>query len=184
MSTRRGVSLLEVVLLLSTATVVLTMSGQLIHRILHAQSRAKALLAVERDALRLTAQFRHDVRTASDADFDPADSDQRMTLLVNEDQRIEYRLAGGQVRRVLVEGEQGVAQEEFNFSLGTIGTFSELESPRRMVLSLETPAVADLDGQASISPRYLAPVCLRVEACLGEDLYEAERPAMPPEEVE
>lgn len=184
MSTRRGISLIEVVLLLSTSAVVLTMSGQLIHRILHAQSRATALLAVERDALRLAAQFRRDVRHANDAVLDAAASDQRMTLLVSEDQRIEYRLAGGQVRRVLVEGEQAVAQEEFVFSLGTMGAFSELESPRRMALSLETPAVADLDRQQSVLPRYLAPVCLRVEACLGEDLYDAQQPAMSPEEAE
>lgn len=58
---RRGVSLIELLVVMSAATVILTLSTGLIHRIMHAQSKARGLAEIERTTLRLGNRFRRDV---------------------------------------------------------------------------------------------------------------------------
>ena len=54
---RRGVSLVELLVVMSAATVILTLSTGLIHRIMHAQSKARVLADMERTTHAAGRQF-------------------------------------------------------------------------------------------------------------------------------
>ena len=72
MTTRRGVSLVEVITLMTSCTAILTMSAVLIHRTMRAQEQMRYFFAVERAAQRLAEQFREDVHGAREAVTDVA----------------------------------------------------------------------------------------------------------------
>ena len=170
--TRRGVSLAELLVVISSATVILTMSATLIHRIMHTQSRAYAFFCVERSALRLTTQFRRDVHSATDASIDGAGDEGVLTLQLTGDQTVEYRRAEGNVARVLSSGGDVVAREEFPFPAGTEWGLQEHQAPRRLILSLEGQPQDNLDpNEKRPSPLFAVPVGFRAEACLGRDRY-------------
>lgn len=64
---RRGVSLLELLAVMTTCGVIVSVGVGLVHRALRLESTSRDVLERERTALVLGRQFRHDVRTATQA---------------------------------------------------------------------------------------------------------------------
>ena len=63
-SSRRGISLVELLIVMSACSVLLSMSVMLMHRMFHAHRRGTAATAQERTLWRLETAFRHDVLAA------------------------------------------------------------------------------------------------------------------------
>lgn len=171
MKTRRGVSLVELLLVMSAATVILTMSAGLIHRIMHAQSKARSFVDVERTSLRLANVFRRDVHQAIDATAGDSDAGEGLFLRLKlpENQTIEYRRQPGAVLRLLLEDSRNVSREEFTFPPGIELTIRK-DQPRLVVLSIHSrPGEMPTDDGRSEPNAYAIPVNLQVQAALSRD---------------
>ena len=170
---RPGVSLVELLVVMSMATVILTTSATLIHRIMRVQSKAYAFFDVQRSALRLTSQFRRDVHQATDASIRGEGVEALLTLPSAGNQRVQYRLADGNVLRVLSIKGDAVSQEVFSFPADTEWTLQKRADPRRLVLALAArpPGNTGTGGQGPAT-RFTSPVRFRVEACFRRDRYD------------
>jgi hypothetical protein len=137
---RRAASLIELLLAMSACTVILTMSVALIHRIMHVQSKTRAIDDGERAALRLSEHFRRDVHAAASAEADSANlaGGAVLRLKLSGRRSIEYRHAEGTVVRVLLDGEDTGGREQFSFP-GDIELTVRDESPGLVTLSITSP---------------------------------------------
>lgn len=167
---RRAVSLVELLVVMSAATVILTLSTGLIHRIMHAQSKARALADVERTTLRLADSFRRDVHEATQATADKTQlaDGSFLRLQLADGSTLEYRRDETTIRRVPLDGSHTIAREEFSF-----GEDFELEvnveSSRVVVLSITSRRLRKND--AVEKPERITndiPVDLQVVAALGQ----------------
>lgn len=140
MNRRRAISLIELLLTMSACSVILTMSATLIHRAMHAQSKARAIFDGERAALRLSEHFRRDVHAATAAETDGMSLGAGVVLRLTlpDRQTIEYRRAEGTVQRILIAGNATQAREEFKFPAGTLAVVHKV-SPSLLTLSITTP---------------------------------------------
>src|SRR5206468_8588477 len=101
MKIRRGASLVELLVVMSACTSILTTSVVLVHRVMHVQSKARSSLAAQRSALRLSEQFRRDVDQTHDALANDLPAEVVLQLQLPEKQTVEYRYLAGVVRRTL-----------------------------------------------------------------------------------
>jgi len=136
MKVRRGISLIELLLVMSAASVVLTLSASLIHRLLHAQTTAASIADVERSALRLGEAFRRDVHQATRVSVGSTD-DLLFGLEMPDDQTIEYRSQPTAVQRIVSKGKGVVARELFAFPITFRAECSANES-RLVTLSVRS----------------------------------------------
>jgi hypothetical protein len=179
MSHRRGVSLVELMFTLSACTVILTMSAGLIHRAMHAQSKARLFCDVERSALRLAESFHRDVHAArSVLTGDEAGGHEAfLRLELAGGEMVEYRQATGRVERLSLVDGAARAREAFIFPAETRLT-AEVESTRLVVLS--TVVANDAEEQTVYPlPSYTITVSFRAEAVLGRNASLADAPENP-----
>ena len=66
MNHRRGISLIELIVVISGVSVVLGVSVGLLHRVMRTQSNTRHFFDSERAAMRLSGQFRKDIHAASE----------------------------------------------------------------------------------------------------------------------
>jgi type II secretory pathway pseudopilin PulG len=179
-SKRRGAfSLAEMLVVMSVCTVILTMSTSIIQRAMQAQLRTRSYFDVERNALRLSDQFRRDVHQATAADVaNSADSGVLLRLALPSGQIVEYRHAEGMVLRTLSRSGASQSHEEYSFTSSTETGIREENAPRRFVLTIasdpheEGPVAKGRPGKF-----HEPPVSVRVEASLGRDWWFAETAA-------
>jgi prepilin-type N-terminal cleavage/methylation domain-containing protein len=116
-SRRDGVSLIELLVVMSATSIILSLSAGLIHRIMHAESKARSLGTIERTSLRLANTFRRDVHDASNAITDRAQLTDGAFVRLNSSggKRIEYRREQRVIRRIQLDGERIVVRDEFAF---------------------------------------------------------------------
>ncbi|TWT97984.1 hypothetical protein Pla108_21390 [Botrimarina colliarenosi] len=153
---RRGASLIEVVMVMSAASVVLSLSAVMIHRTMHAASRVRAFHAEESAAWRLSSQLRADatlatrvrVRTTDDAD-DVVD----VVLEISEAEPIRYHFAGGQVERSQSLGENQVARDWF--TLESVAGWSAEGDTSESTLDLTAIAVTGPTRSLAPTPVHL-----------------------------
>src|SRR3972149_5845862 len=118
--TRHAVSLIELMVVLSACTVILTMSAALVHRVMHAQSKTRAFFDIERSALRLSNQFRRDVHqaTAALAGADNLGDGVFLRLELPDNRSVDYYDQEGDVVRILAHDGDALSREEFPFPPG------------------------------------------------------------------
>ncbi len=168
---RQGVSLVELLIVMSAATVILTISAALVHRIMLAHSKARAFVDVERTSLRLANAFRSDVHqsisaTATDK---PLAGTAFLQLELPAGQRLEYRREDGTISRVLFDGERTVSREAFSLTPGIELAITK-DSPSLIALSISSPPAATApEDRVSPSINYAVPVTLHVEAAVNRD---------------
>jgi type II secretory pathway component PulJ len=174
---RLGVSLVELIVTLTACSAVLTISVALLHRAMHAQSRARSYFDGERSAWRLTQQFRRDahdalaVETEDGASETSGGSSAEGELVVrfemHDGESVEYRQSGGRVERTRKIAAQIGARDVFTFSEKT--RFSAVvETPRVVALSIE-PATELSSENATPPAPFATSTILRVEAALGRN---------------
>ena len=169
MSARRGMSLVELLVVMSAATVILTMSAELIHRIMIANSKARSFADVERISMRLANTFRRDIHEANDASFgDSAGTDGvLLRLAIQGNQTIEYRREQATVVRILLDTGKPVSRDEFALPPGIELAIRKDES-RMVILSIKScPGELPVDDGGSQANAFAVPVNLQVEALLS-----------------
>ena len=186
MRSRRGASLVELLVVMSACAAILTTSAVLLHRALHAQTKSRAFLAGQRNALRLSDQLRQDVHRASavlEKDLPPGVV---LRLQIWNSQFAEYRYAAGLVERTVRAGDEVKSRETFEFPATSKLIVRQEANPRRVVLSLANdPTIDELPREGEPRPdlkTFAVPVHLHVEACLGRDAKYREPPGKEPPE--
>jgi len=167
---RRGVSLVELLVVMSAATVILTLSTGLIHRIMHAQSKARVLADGERTTLRLGDRFRRDVHQATHVTVDKSQlaDGSFLRLHLADGSTLEYRREATTIRRVQRDGSSTIAQDEFSFGEGFEVEVNG-ENGRVVVLSITSRRLRTND--AVDQPERITnaiPVDLQVVAAIGQ----------------
>jgi hypothetical protein len=165
MSNRRGISLVELILTLSACCVVLSLSAGLIHRAMHAQTKARRVADGERSAWRLGQAFRRDVRAANRATpGDGGDGDLVARLDLPGDIAVEYRLAAGRVERLKLANETVQSRETFLFPAEVTITVTQ-PAPRVVALAVESPLPTGSSKDTPM-PAYAVPISLHIESVL------------------
>jgi hypothetical protein len=172
MNSRRAASIVELLVIMSACTVVLTLCGVLLQRAMHIQMRSRARADVERSALRLSDQFRRDVhqaRAAQTGNADPGNGPFLQLQFVGE-QTVEYSHLAGTVRRVLAKNGQPLSREEFVFTPDSEVVIREDGSPPRLLLTItaEPKEMPSRDIKQPVAAAAI-PVSFQVEAALGRD---------------
>lgn len=139
MKKRPAISLLELLVIMSAATVVLTLTGVLLQRAMREQMLSRARVNAENASLRLADQFRQDVRNAHEIHPDKSQAPGGDFLkIVGEDERvITYSRKNGSVFRAESGGTLPSRHEQYAFPPGIELTINQLESPPRVSLTIQ-----------------------------------------------
>jgi len=168
MKTRRAISLVELLVAMSAATLVLTLSATLIHRAMHTQTRTQKFFEAERSSLRLCNQFRHDVEHAATATLAaplPAEGVFLTLAMPQANETIELSRRQNTIERRLVQSGKTIAREEFAFPATFILELGEQQEPARLRLMLVTKLSDQATPGAPMENRaYLTPVRMQVIA--------------------
>lgn len=166
--TRRGVSLAELLVVMIACTALFSLTGELLCRVMRVQIESRGHADVERNALRLSRQFRSDVHQARV--FDLADDDESLVRLELTDGKVaQYTVLDRTIRRQLLRDGEVAAVEVYQFPDPLQCEINELAEPARLQLSIAAkPYSLDPAEPATAVPSN--PIHLRVEAVLGRDL--------------
>lgn len=172
MHIHRGVSLTEMLVVMTACTVAFSLTGQLLCRVMRICTQAQHDAGVERSALRLSTQFRRDVHAAQSADVDLAAKGDVPFLLLHlpDGTDLAYSHRDGTIVRQRARADKIEAREEFAFPELIDVDVREEESPARVALTVtvERPAPAtDASPKAVREPRN--PISMQVEAILDRD---------------
>lgn len=138
-ASRRGTSLIEMVLIIGSVTLVLAMCGGFMHLLLRLEGAGRAALTDATSLSRLARQFRGDVRGASAAKVVPGEGENPAGLDLTAEGAllISYRSVGHEVLRTESLGEKTIRREAYRFTgLGPVAFTLEpdwvrLEIPRK-----------------------------------------------------
>ncbi|WP_254510199.1 hypothetical protein [Anatilimnocola floriformis] len=158
MKRRSGISLVELVVVMSGCAVLLSLSAALLQRVMQAQVRSRADADLQRTLLRLDQSVRNDVHTASAAETDPAKlmAGAVLRLELPDSTAIEYRRQEAGLQRVQLSGQEIKSRETFSFPR-EIEPAVTRPHQRLIVLSIEADDELFVD---------IPPVYVRIEAAL------------------
>jgi hypothetical protein len=180
MKTRRAVSLLELLVIMSASTIVLTLCGLLLHRAMRLQIESRAHVDAERTALRLASQFRRDVHAARAAVTGNAEqaNDALLQLELADGRTAQYSRDAGTVLRMESGGGKPEWREEFLFPTVNELTIEEEDAPPRLILTVTAnPKAVPPAGQPLAITR-IVPLSIHAEAVVGRDLRLGQLPAV------
>ncbi len=173
MRTRRAISMIELLMIMSACSVALSLMGVLLHRVMLVQMHSRAHVDAERTALRLAAQFRRDVHRSRDAAVGDAEGDNAalLRLQLADGRTVEYSRDGASLLRVESGSDRPTWREEFRFMAVNEVTIEEVSAPPQIVLTLAAkPLELLFDKDKPPVSTHLVPVSVRVEAVIGQDL--------------
>lgn len=171
MSTRRGVSLVELLVMLSACTTLLTLTGSLLHRAMRVDVQARANSNAERTTMRLSEQFRQDVHDAATVTLGAAPAEGTfLQIELGSGRLIEYSRAGGAVLRTETGSRLSAWREEYVFpEIGSL-TIGQNAGPDRLHLTIITaPAKEPANGSKPQRGGDMVPVSLSAEAVVGRN---------------
>jgi prepilin-type N-terminal cleavage/methylation domain-containing protein len=99
MRRRRGYTLIEMLVVLSAASTVLSISAVLVHRTMRMAAQAQAFHTEEATAWRLSAQLRSDAAGATTINLSSVDEEVTVTLETSEGSSVIYQLKPQQIER-------------------------------------------------------------------------------------
>jgi hypothetical protein len=172
---RTAMSLVELVAAVSACSVILTTCAVLLHRVMRADSDSRSFGDIERNAARLSNQFRDDVHQASAASLDHSKTSNEVVLKLKlpKDQSLEYRCTAGRVLRMLTQNGKIAAREEFGFPEQSEFAVQERDSPKRIILSITTQQKAIAGDVRPLKTYHAMPISLQVEAVVNRDDFSA-----------
>jgi prepilin-type N-terminal cleavage/methylation domain-containing protein len=163
---RRGVSLVELLVVMSLSSMLLTTSAVVLHRMMHSHGKTRHFLDASRSALRLAAQFRSDVHRAQEVTTDNLPPDIVLRLQLGESDVVQYSHVGGLVRRTQLVREEVISREEYAFPAGSQLAIREQMSPRLLSLSIKSMPG---DAGGPVQHGFATAVHLQIDAQPGRD---------------
>lgn len=178
MNDRRGVTLVELIVVLTGCAVMLSISGQIIHRAMRSQSDSRRAFDGQRAAWRLATDFRRDAHAAIDATLheDEEDMSEMLRLELHGSRVVSYTRDGANVVRTLTRPDGPEARETYAFPAGMKAEvrFDDAASVATMSIGAD-PAAADEAPPKSANE---APVHVDIAAQVGRDRrFHSEEPA-------
>jgi hypothetical protein len=173
MRTRRAVSVLELVVIMSASTVVLTLTGVLLHRAMRIQMQSRAQMDAERTSLRLANQFRRDAHAARAAVALQGDENGGAFLRLEfaNGRTVEYSRLAGTVRRLESGGSKPAWREEFLFPAINELRIDQASAPRRLTMTVVAKPVEQPSKEGKpLAATWAIPLSIHAEAILGRDL--------------
>lgn len=163
---RRGVSLVEMMVVIAVTTVITTLGATLIATLMRSEGDGARSLARSTNLARLARDFRRDVRASSDAQFVSAEPEQppEMVLQLAADATVVYRLQDDAVVRLERRDGENVALETYPLPEGE-RRFDQADDDRLLALVYRRPAAIRSAGGSRI-PHH----DFHIEAALGRDL--------------
>lgn len=158
MKRRRGISLVELIVVMSGCAVLLSLSAAFLQRVMLAQVRSRADADLQRTLLRLDQMVRSDIHSATAAELDAAmlDKDALLRLELPDATAIEYRRQESSLLRVQLAGSEIKSREIFAFPRN-IDPKVTRPQPRLLVLAIEADDELDVEAPA---------IHVRIEAAL------------------
>jgi len=167
---QRAFTLMELMVAISACTVILTTSAVLLQRVIFVHAESQEFFEIERTIIRLTDQFRHDVRQATVADIDASGPNAELFLRLKlpDGQLVEYQHRGDTVVRRQTSADGTTWREEFAFAQSVELALQQFDSPPRLVLTVvAVPDVDNLDEYITRFDERAHTVLLQVVAALG-----------------
>jgi prepilin-type N-terminal cleavage/methylation domain-containing protein len=172
----RGVSLVEMIIVISIASIILGVVLVLMQWLLRSERDVRKTVWYGRSASRLARVFREDAHRAGKVEIvaDGAESSNTMRFLVEGAHTVTYRIDEHTIDRIDRDGETELRRETFHFPPGSGIRFEKEDSPAlaRVVVDratgqLKVDAADDRDAAQNRpeSPRRT----LQFEAGLGKD---------------
>jgi hypothetical protein len=174
--TRRGISLIEMLIVITGCAGILSLSAVLLHRGMRAQEDTRYFFAVERAAWRLAEQFREDAHRADAVVLEDSRLDDGAFIVMQfaDGESVEYRRQGAQIVRILSHDGDATATEQYSLASVSELVLREEQSPRRLILTVESSPEAWLPAANKPRPGVREqPINLRVEAVIGRDARHA-----------
>jgi hypothetical protein len=171
MKNRTAMSLVELLVIMSAATVVLTLTGVLMQRAMHEQMLSRARVDAQNTSLRFADQLRRDVRDAREILLDQSQtqSGDFLKVMIAEGRTVSYSRKSGSVLRRETGGTLPQRHEEYMFSPGSELKINRLESPPRLSLTIQLrPNPSPVSREQSIGANPI-PISLRVEPVIGHN---------------
>ena len=179
---RRGISLMELMVVMSAASTIITTSALVLHKMMRVQEQTRYFFENERAVERLARQFRRDVHDADEveiviegADVDAQNGDAQggeslLSLTTSDGRAIEYvRNAAGVVRSER-HGEGPLAREEFALAAAARLTIEEQSTPRSLTLTIASNPADFVPRLGERAPTIReTPVSMQVVAVIGRD---------------
>jgi hypothetical protein len=135
MKTRRGTTLIELMVVITGCAALLSLSGQLLHRALKNQSESRRYFDLEHTAWRLAHDFRRDVNAAETATTPDAD-DALLRLELPADRRVAYSRDGASLVRTLTRADGPPARETYALPEGAVVAVEFDEQAQLITLSV------------------------------------------------
>ena len=172
MKHRRAISLLELLLIMSAAIVVLSLTGVLLHRAMLVQLQSRERANVENTTLRFSEQFRRDVHDSREVTTDKTHNKAGVFFraTTGSSRTIEYTRQDGTILRVESGGDRPVRRESFEFPSTAELHIEQATAPARIVLTIQRRA-AESPVASSASPHdtTIVPVSLHLEPLIGRN---------------
>jgi prepilin-type N-terminal cleavage/methylation domain-containing protein len=170
---RRGVSLIEMVVVISMLTVMISLAGMTFHLLLQSEKQVTQSFVTERVVSQLAVQFRDDAHQSTSAAVttDPDSATSKMEFGRSSGTWCRYLSTAEGVTRLLLKDESVVSREDYrlpdcliSFAAGE-GTGTSIRT-----LLIDRPGIRLVKKERMPSPRRL----LRIDAHLGLQLETAE----------
>jgi hypothetical protein len=171
---RRGVSLAELLVVMIACVAVISLSSQLICRVMRAQMDSRGHADVERSALRLSRQFRSDVHRTVEAEIVSDKNEVLATLELAGGDIAEYRCDDQEIERTILRDGERISLEEYRFPETIKCDVKQLADPPRLQLTaLAAPTLVPTFGKSTaeelVAMPPANPVHVQIEAVLGRD---------------
>jgi hypothetical protein len=182
---RRGISLMELMVVLSAASMIITTSALVLHKMMRAQEQTRYFFENERAVERLARQFRRDVHDANDVEVDAEvseieaqDGDGSLIALITYDDRaISYVRTPAGIVRTVHPGEGMPARETFALSAAARLTIDEETTPRSLTLTIASNPADFVPPLGERAPTIReTPVSMQVIAVVGRDAQYRDNP--------
>ena len=121
-----GFTLVEMVVTISTASVLLAMATGVVHRMMRFESQSRQRADVHRTAVRLTNDFRKDVHQAHSIEIgDEAETPNLIRLMFPAGNEVTYLMVNHTVMREQLLDEHSVYRETYEFPIRYQVRFSD-----------------------------------------------------------
>lgn len=171
-ATRRGVSLSELLVVMTACSALLTLSSGLVCRMMRVHIDARAYNDAERNAARLSESFRRDVHRAQSISRPLATRRDAalLTFEFSDGRKGIYSRQNGTVLREESGADRPISRDEFDLPPACELEIEELDTPSRIVLTVSSDLRAQLHEDPRVQPvGKLVPINLRAEAVVGRD---------------
>lgn len=157
---RRGLTVLEMLVSLSSLFILMTLTGMTFHLLLRTERMVSQSFVTERAISKLATDFRNDVHRATSATTPTSDeqADQELDLDLGNGTHVRYQSGQNLMTRLLVKGDTVAAREDFRLPDCQTSFLADASTPNLRRLRIERPGSSiTRDSQA---PRPLQPLVI------------------------